>query len=181
MPATGSCSIRKWTRPCDSQVMTTRSGIVDGGHGAGFYENFREAMSYLWKDWPQPVQSRTKCPASPRHRGSRRNVATGRRESPRCPRTGSKRQWRGLFRRGRGQQNLSDRSRRQCRRDLSDAAGANSLSVGAEGLLYAVSTKTGKIMAYDASAKGSLVAKGIRGQHLLAHSWWRTVRDDQRG
>ena len=51
---------------------------------------------------------------------------------------------------------------------LPDAGQANGLSFGPEGQLYAVSSKTGKIMSYDPSGKGSLVVDGIRGQYVLA-------------
>jgi sugar lactone lactonase YvrE len=51
---------------------------------------------------------------------------------------------------------------------LSDAGHANSLSFSPEGRLYAVSSKTGKVMSYDPSGKGSLVVDGIRGQYILA-------------
>ena len=36
--------------------------IINGGHVAGYYDYFQEAMSYLWKDWPKPVQGRAECP-----------------------------------------------------------------------------------------------------------------------
>ncbi len=51
---------------------------------------------------------------------------------------------------------------------LADAGHANGLSVGPKGELYAVSSRTGKVMSYDASGKGTLVVDGLRGQHILA-------------
>ena len=39
--------------------------IINGGHVAGYYDYFQEAMSYLWKGWPQPVQA---GPGAPRVR-----------------------------------------------------------------------------------------------------------------
>ena len=39
--------------------------IINGGHVAGYYDYFREAMSFLWKDWPKPVQA---GPSAPRVR-----------------------------------------------------------------------------------------------------------------
>ena len=30
--------------------------IINGGHVAGYYDYWQEAMSYLWKGWPQPIQ-----------------------------------------------------------------------------------------------------------------------------
>ena len=37
--------------------------IVNGGHVSGYYDNWQEAMSFLWKGWPAPVQA---GPSSPR-------------------------------------------------------------------------------------------------------------------
>ncbi len=31
--------------------------IIKGGHVAGYYDYFSEAMSFIWKDWPKPVQA----------------------------------------------------------------------------------------------------------------------------
>ena len=52
--------------------------IINGGHVAGYYENYREAMSYLWKDWPSPVKAGAERAAGPRHHPPRRTVATRR-------------------------------------------------------------------------------------------------------
>ncbi len=41
--------------------------IINGGHVAGYYDYYREAMSYLWKGWPEPVAGRAERPARPRH------------------------------------------------------------------------------------------------------------------
>ena len=51
---------------------------------------------------------------------------------------------------------------------LPDAGHADCLSAGPKGELFAVSSRTGKVMSYDASGKGSLVVEGIRGRHILA-------------
>ncbi len=39
--------------------------IINGGHVAGYYDYFPEAMRFLWKDWPRPVQA---GPSAPRVR-----------------------------------------------------------------------------------------------------------------
>ena len=39
--------------------------IIKGGHGAGYYDYFHEAMRFIWKDWPRPVQA---GPSAPRVR-----------------------------------------------------------------------------------------------------------------
>ncbi|MDE2506019.1 MAG: RICIN domain-containing protein, partial [Planctomycetota bacterium] len=36
--------------------------IINGGHGAGYFDHFRAAMSYLWKDWPRPVEAGASAP-----------------------------------------------------------------------------------------------------------------------
>ena len=36
--------------------------IINGGHVAGYYDFYREAMSYLWKDWPEPVKAGASAP-----------------------------------------------------------------------------------------------------------------------
>ena len=39
--------------------------IINGGHVAGYYDYYQEAMSFLWKDWPKPIQA---GPSAPRVR-----------------------------------------------------------------------------------------------------------------
>jgi gluconolactonase len=39
-----------------------RFRTVEGRHGAGYMENWREAMAYLWKDWPQRVKAGPSAP-----------------------------------------------------------------------------------------------------------------------
>lgn len=51
---------------------------------------------------------------------------------------------------------------------ISKADHADGLTVGADGLLYSVSSTTGKILKYDAAGKASVIAEGIRGRHALA-------------
>src|SRR6185295_11975125 len=36
--------------------------IINGGHVAGYYENYQEAMSFIWKGWPEPVKAGTSAP-----------------------------------------------------------------------------------------------------------------------
>ncbi len=141
--------------------------IINGGHVAGYYDQYREAMTFLWKGWPQPVKA---GPSAPRVRDvilpdeTWRLVADDRRDArgPACD--------------AHGEVYFVDPGDAIQRIDLdgkihpfaADAGGANSLTVGADGRLYAVSSKTGKIMSYDSAGKGTLVAEGVPGQHLLA-------------
>ncbi|MGP0064680.1 MAG: RICIN domain-containing protein [Isosphaeraceae bacterium] len=142
--------------------------IINGGHVAGYYDYFREAMSYLWKDWPRPVKA---GPSAPRVRDiilpdePWQIVADGRHDV-RGPATAAN-----------GAVFFVEAGENKVRRIdldgnikefLSDAGHASSLTVCPEGQLYAVSSETGRIMCYDASGKGSLVVEGIRGRHLLA-------------
>jgi enterochelin esterase-like enzyme/sugar lactone lactonase YvrE len=142
--------------------------IINGGHVAGFYDYYQEGMAYLWKGWPAPVQA---GPSAPRARdillpdetwhpvGQGIHDARG----PACNAKGEV-----FF--------VDAKDNRIDRIDvdgnvqpfMSDAGQANSLSFGAEGQLYAVSSTTGKIMSYDPSGKASLVAEGIRGRYVLA-------------
>ena len=36
--------------------------IIDGGHVAGYMDNYQEAMAYLWKDWPERVRAGSSAP-----------------------------------------------------------------------------------------------------------------------
>jgi sugar lactone lactonase YvrE/enterochelin esterase-like enzyme len=142
--------------------------IIHGGHCAGYYDCFREAMSFIWKDWPKPVRA---GPSAPRVRdiilpdekwqmvGQGWHDARG----PACNANGEvffvDAPDNKIYRIDRaGKVNVF----------LSDAGHASGLSFDAEGRLYAVSGTTGRIMSYDPSGKGSLAADGIRGQYILA-------------
>ncbi|HTU27059.1 MAG TPA: RICIN domain-containing protein [Pirellulales bacterium] len=142
--------------------------IIDGGHGAGFYEHYREAMAYLWRDWPKPVKA---GPSAPRVRDiilpdePWQLVADDRHDA------------RGAAVNASGEVFFVDTADDKIYRIdveghvkefLPDAGRANGLTVAADGALHAVSSETGKIVRYDAAGKGSLVVDGIRGQSLLA-------------
>jgi gluconolactonase len=142
--------------------------IINGGHGAGYYDHFREAMSYLWKNWPAPVKAGASAPRArdiilPDEHWQL--IAEGRRDA-RGPATSAN-----------GEVFFVDTGDNKVYRIdldsnvkefLADAGHANSLTVGANGRLYTASSKTGRIMSYDALGKGSLVIDGIRGQYVLA-------------
>jgi enterochelin esterase-like enzyme/sugar lactone lactonase YvrE len=142
--------------------------IIKGGHVAGYYDYFSEAMSFIWKDWPKPVQA---GPSAPRVRDTILPGETWRvlaenypdARSPACNAQGE------VF--------FADVAGNKVQRIgldgkievfLPDAGGANGLSVGPQGQLYAISDKTGKIMSYTPSGEGSLVADGVGGQYILA-------------
>ena len=132
--------------------------IINGGHVAGYYEFYPEAMSYLWKDWPKPVQA---GPSAPRVRDiilpgePWRLVANNLHEAiaPACN--------------PRGEVFFVESSTGAIRRInqdgsiqtfLPDADVANGLSFGPGGELFAVSRRTGKVMSYDPSGKARVIA-----------------------
>lgn len=163
--------------------------IINGGHVAGYYEYYQEAMAYLWKGWPQPVQA---GPSAPRVRdvllpeeqwqqvrwsGPQRASAaalTAQREKPHPP---AAHDLRGAACNAAGDVFFLDVPANKMYRMgvdgstqefLADAGKANSLCIGTQGELYALSSATGKIMRYDPTGKGTLVAAGISGQYVLA-------------
>jgi len=125
-------------------------------------------MSFLWKDWPKPVQA---GPGAPRVRDillpdeTWRLVAHGYKDAkgPSCN--------------ARGEVFFADTLGNKVYRVdldgkvdvfLDDAGRADSVSFGPQGQLYAISRATGRIMNYDASGKGVLVADGLPGRFVLA-------------
>ena len=142
--------------------------IVDGNHCAGWDEHFCEAMRFIWKGWPQTIQAGHSAPRAQDVLVPGEGwqlAAQGFRDArgPACNAAGE------IF--------FVDPAQNKCHRIgpdgqtslfLADAGYANSLSVGADGRLYAISHRTGKIMRYDDSGRGSQVIDGIHGNYLLA-------------
>ena len=142
--------------------------IINGGHVAGYYDDFQEAMSFIWKGWPTPIAA---GPSAPRVRdiilpGEPWQLVAQDRHDARGPTCNV-----------RGEVFFVDTVEDkihcigldgQIKVFLSDAGHVNSLSVGPKGELYAVSSQTGKIMSYDPSGQGKLIVEGLRGQHLIA-------------
>ena len=142
--------------------------VINGGHVAGYYDHYREAMSTLWKGWPEPVRA---GPGAPRVRDiilpdePWQLVAKDRHDAG------------GATCNARGEVFFADEAGNKVHRldldgtigeFLADAGHADSLSVGPKGELFAVSSRTGRVMSYDSSGKGSLVVDGLRGRHVLA-------------
>ncbi len=142
--------------------------IINGGHVAGYYDYFQEAMSYLWKDWPKPVKA---GPSAPRVRDvivpdEPWELVAGNRLDARGPAASS-----------RGDVYFVEAGKNTIQHiDVdgnveafsSEPDQAESLTVGSMGEVYSVSSKTGRIVKYNASGGGSLVVDGIQGQYLLA-------------
>jgi gluconolactonase len=160
-----------------------RFRTVEGRHGAGYMENWREAMAYLWKDWPQRVKA---GPSAPRAQeilipGEDWQLVEEGFKSTRGPSTNAS-----------GEVFFADTTANKIHRiDLdgsvkefaADTGNAHCVSVGTDGRVYTVSEKSGKIMSYDADGKGSVVLDGLTGHSILAHpngSLYVTDNDDKK-
>jgi enterochelin esterase-like enzyme/sugar lactone lactonase YvrE len=140
--------------------------IIDGGHVAGYMEYYREAMAYLWRGWPERVQA---GPSAPRAQEilipgeSWQLVAADLQDAraPACNAAGEV-----FF--------LAGDQIRRIGLDgavtvlVDRAEGATGLTVAADGRrLYAVSPRTGKIVAYEGDGAVT-VCEGLPGNHILA-------------
>jgi enterochelin esterase-like enzyme/sugar lactone lactonase YvrE len=142
--------------------------IIDGRHCAGWKENFCEAMRFLWKNWPEPVQA---GPSAPRVRdvlldGQQWEMVSHEFQDVRGPACNSK-----------GEVFFVDTTENKIYRIgldgkatvfVADAAHANSLSVGVHDEIYSVSSTTGDIIRYDSEGKRTVYATGIKGLYVLA-------------
>lgn len=142
--------------------------IINGRHGAGYAENYLEAMAFLWRGWPEHVKA---GPSAPRAQeiiipDEGWQLAAEGFKSTRGPSTNAN-----------GEVFFADTSNNKIHRiDLdgsvkefaTDTGNAHCVSVGADGKVYTVSEKSGKIMSYDASGKGSVVLEGLPGHSILA-------------
>lgn len=155
--------------------------IIDGGHGAGYMEHYREALAYLWRGWPDRVKP---GPSAPRAQeilvpgeGWQR-VATGLdgAHAPACNAAGEV-----FFVAG-------DQVRRigldgSVTVFADRAAGATGLTVAADGKrLIAVAPRAGKIIAFDGDGKSTAMFEGLAGNHVLAmpdDSLYVTSDDDR--
>jgi gluconolactonase len=155
--------------------------IIEGRHVQGYGEHWQEAMAYLWRDWPQPVQA---GPSAPRAQeilvpgADWQLVAAGFKSTrgPACNAAGE------VF--------FADTSNNKIHRIglddkvtvfVDDSAHAHCVTVGADGSLFTVSEKSGKLMRYDAAGKGRLVIDGILGHSILARpdgSLYVSTNDD---
>jgi enterochelin esterase-like enzyme/sugar lactone lactonase YvrE len=143
--------------------------IIDGPHVAGWNEFFPEAMRYIWKGWPEPVQA---GPSAPRVRdvilpGENWALAAEGTENARSPVANAK-----------GEVFFADPEASKVYRlgldgktslFLRDTGHANGLSVGPEGELYTVSVTTGMVNRYAADGTCQTIASGVPGQYVLAH------------
>jgi sugar lactone lactonase YvrE len=142
--------------------------IIDGGHGAGYAENYPEAMAYLWKGWPERVKA---GPSAPR---AQEIIIPG--EDWQLLAEGFK-STRGPACNASGEVFFADTTNNKIHRidldgsvkEFASATGnAHCVTVGADGRIYSISEKSGKLMSYDAAGTGSVVVDGILGHSILA-------------
>lgn len=142
--------------------------IIDGGHVAGYMENYQEAMAYLWKGWPERVKAGSSAPRA---------------QDILLPNEGWQllaegfKSTRGPSCNADGEVYFADTSNNKIHRiDLdgsvkefvADSGQAHGVAVGADGKVYSISEKSGKLMSYDPTGAGSVVLEGLVGHSLLA-------------
>lgn len=142
--------------------------IIDGGHVAGYLENYREGMAYLWKGWPDRVEA---GPSAPR---AQEILIPG--EGWQLVAEGFK-STRGPACNASGEVFFADTSNNKIHRiDLegkvsefiADAGQAHGVTIGADGTLFTISERSGKLMSYDAAGTPTVVLEGLLGHSILA-------------
>jgi enterochelin esterase-like enzyme/sugar lactone lactonase YvrE len=142
--------------------------IIDGGHVQGYAEHWQEAMAFLWRDWPQRVKA---GPSAPR---AQEFLVPG--EEWKLVAEGFK-STRGPACNAAGEVFFADTSNNKIHRIgldgkvsvfVEDTAQAHCVTVGADGSLFTISEKSGKLMRYDTAGKGNVVMDDIVGHSILA-------------
>jgi len=143
---------------------------IDGGHVAGYGENWQEAMAYLWKGWPERVKAGTSAPRA------REILIPG--EDWQLVAEGFK-STRGPAVNAKGEVFFADTTNNKLHRIgldgkvaefVADSGAAHCVTIGADGTLYTVSEKSGKLMSYDAAGGATMVMDGILGHSIFACS-----------
>lgn len=143
--------------------------IVDGGHVAGYHDHWRNAMIFLWRDWPQRVRA---GPSAPRAQeilvpGEDWQLVAEGFKSTRGPSTNAA-----------GEIFFADTSADRIHRIGLDGkvsvfaentGNAHGVSVGPDGSLFTISEKSGQLLRYDSAGKSTVVLDGLTGHSILAH------------
>ena len=141
---------------------------IDGPHVAGWNEFFPEAMRFIWKGWPAPVQAGTSAP-----RG--RDVLLTN-ESWTLAAEGFT-DARGPACNAQGEVFFADPAASKVYRlgldgkttvFVADSGQANAMAAGPKGEVFTVSQTTGKVLCYDDAGARSVVAEGMPGRYVLA-------------
>ncbi|MGB8167979.1 MAG: RICIN domain-containing protein [Chthoniobacteraceae bacterium] len=142
--------------------------IIDGRHVAGYGENWQEAMAYLWKGWPDRVKA---GPSAPR---AQEIIVPG--EDWQLVAEGFK-STRGPACNAGGEVFFADTTNSKIHRIgldgkitefVADSGAAHCVTVGADGSLFTISEKSGKLMRYDTTGTASVVLEGLTGHSILA-------------
>ena len=141
---------------------------IDGRHVAGYMENYREAMAYLWKGWPERVQAGASAPRAQEILIPGEDwelVAEGFKSTrgPDCNEAGE------VF----FADTTSDKIHKidldgKVSEFATDTGRAHCVTVGADGTVYTISEKSGKLMSYDSAGAGTVVMEDILGHSILA-------------
>jgi enterochelin esterase-like enzyme/sugar lactone lactonase YvrE len=157
--------------------------VIEGRHVQGYAEHWQEAMAFLWKDWPQRVKPGASAPRAqeiliPGEDWKLAAEGFKSTRGPSCNATGE------VF--------FADTSNNKIHRIdpdgkvsvfVEDAAQAHCVTVGADGSLFTISEKSGKLMRYDAAGQASLVMDGVLGHSIFARpdgSLYVTANDDKK-
>jgi sugar lactone lactonase YvrE/enterochelin esterase-like enzyme len=141
---------------------------INGGHVAGYGENWQEAMAYLWRGWPERVKAGLSAPRA------QEIIIPG--EGWQLVAEGFK-STRGPSCNASGEVFFADTSANKIHRIgldgkvsefVADSGAAHCVTVGADGTLFTISEKSGKLMRYDTAGKGSVMMDGITGHSILA-------------
>lgn len=142
--------------------------IINGGHVAGYMDNYQEAMSYLWKGWPEPVKVGAGAPRM-------QDVLLP--EQPwQAMESVEVKQPRSPVSNAAGDVYYVDGTGSIMRLDaagkmsvfVKQAGDVTGLTVGADGTLYSVSSKSGKVMRYAANGEAQVTAQGVSGSYAQA-------------
>jgi enterochelin esterase-like enzyme/sugar lactone lactonase YvrE len=145
-----------------------RFRIIDGRHVAGYMENWQEGMAYLWRGWPERVKA---GPSAPR---AQEILIPGEDWQPVAEGFKSTR---GPAGNASGEVFFADTTNNRIHRIgldgkvtefVADSGAAHCVAVGADGRLYTISEKSGKLMSYDATGTPSIVMDGILGHSIFA-------------
>ena len=148
--------------------------IINGGHGAGYMENYQEAMAYLWRGWPERVKAGPSAPRAQEILVPEENwqLVAGELKDARSPACNAG-----------GEVFFIAKNQIRCfgldgkiSVFAADAKQASGLTVDANAHLYSVSGSTGAILDHGATdrsgsaaeASPSVVAEGVRGHSILA-------------
>jgi enterochelin esterase-like enzyme/sugar lactone lactonase YvrE len=141
---------------------------IEGRHVAGYAENWREAMAFLWRGWPERVK------AGPSAARAQEIIIPGEDWQPVAEGFKSTR---GPSCNASGEVFFADTTAGKIHRIgldgkvsefATDTGAAHCVTVAADGTLFTISEKSGKLMHYDTAGKGSVVLEGITGHSILA-------------